>query len=305
MKVLIAGGSGFIGSALIPKLVKANCFVGVLDVKPLDIGFPLDSYVHFFNGSVCDIPSSVKTLEWDVIINLAAVSSITDCENNPQHAFDVNVSGSRMLLDLALSNDASFILASSAAVYAESSDAFTVSSSVSPISIYGESKLQAENDAFIYATNDYVPVTVFRFFNVFGPNQFLFNPDAVVPNFLVSAVSNTSLKVNNSGLSYRDFVPVDFVSDLIVSTCLSGFSYNSPIPVCTGVSRSILDVANLVSSFNSPSTPVEVSPFTNSQSLNFSLGDPSLVSSLFPDVVLPEFESYLRFCFDFVSKNYN
>lgn len=303
MNILVAGGSGFIGSNLVPKLVNSGCFVGVLDVKTLDIGFPLDSSVHFFEASVNSIPPEVYSIDWDVVVNLAAVSSVPACEADPGKAFDVNVKGSTALLDLALSKGASFILASSAAVFGECENVYIASTTIAPMSVYGKSKLQAEFDTFQYASSANVPVSVFRFFNVFGPHQFMCNPKAVIPSFLYAAASGLDITVHNSGLPYRDFIPVDFVSDIIVESCLSKFSYREPISVCSGVPRSILSVAELVSCFTNPPSLIVVSKECDPASLVYSVGDPSLISSLFPKVTAPDFNEYLRYCFEFVSKN--
>lgn len=303
MNVLIAGGSGFIGSHIIDKLVAANCFVGILDQKPPTDFLVTSSGYTFFQSSLPFIPEEVFHTRWDVIINLAAMSSVAECENDLIKAFHVNTAGSKSLLDLAYKSKARFIFASSAAVYSESHEPCGVFSPTAPLSVYGESKLLAERDIFHYGNCYDVPVFVFRFFNIFGPNQFLYNPQAVVPSFLSAALDSQPIMVNSSAGYVRDFVPVSVVADAIVSAVFSNIALRQPIPVCSGVPRSIVSLAETIAAFPEVSSKVVLRESNDSVSLQYSLGDPSYFNSIFKSIVFPSFEDYLFSCFSYMKSS--
>ena len=101
MKYIITGGLGFIGSHLYTKLKKNNSILlidnlysGTLDnIKELDKN-------DFINKDIRDKTIINYFNEGDIVIHLAAISSLPECQNNPVLAFDVNVNGTLNILEI-------------------------------------------------------------------------------------------------------------------------------------------------------------------------------------------------------------
>jgi len=184
-KVLVTGGAGFIGSALVQNLANNNNDVFVLD--DLSSGY-LDNLItndriKFYNGDVRDVQivdSLVKRS--DVIFHLAEFIPNTEkygtghvvkfSNENPLAEFDVSCKGTLTVLSKAKEYNKRFIFTSTAAVYGEStSDYIKEDQVILPISPYGASKFCAETYVNLYGRIYDLPVTIVRFFNVYGPKQ--------------------------------------------------------------------------------------------------------------------------------------
>lgn len=176
-KILVTGGAGFIGSAIIRDLRQRDYEIFVID----NLSFGRREFIdidddHFFKIDIRDkekIATTFKQVDPAWIIHLAAIHFIPYCNENPFEASDINIRGTINILEAAqkCENLEKLLFASTAAVYPIYDEAITEEHKVEPLDIYGLSKLTGEHlcKEFYLETN--IDTVVCRFFNAFGPNE--------------------------------------------------------------------------------------------------------------------------------------
>jgi UDP-glucose 4-epimerase len=177
MKIIITGGAGFIGSAVVPELKNEGHDIYVLD----NLSFGNREFIdiqdsHFFMGDIRDaikVEEIISSLEPEILIHLAAIHFIPYCNQHPFEAIDINIRGTMNVLDACKRSPSlkKLLFASTAAVYSIADEAVNENHVLLPLDIYGLSKLTGENlcKKFWYETK--IDTIVCRFFNAFGPNE--------------------------------------------------------------------------------------------------------------------------------------
>lgn len=255
-RVLVTGGAGFIGSALVESL-RTETSVRVLDVRP---GTDLPDGVEVIAGDVRD-PEVVNraVADVDVVFHEAALVSVEESINRPVESHAINATGTLNVLEAAREHDARVVVASSAAIYGDpDSVPITESAALQPSSPYGLDKLAADRYARLYNDLYGVETVALRYFNVYGPGQ-TGDYAGVIDVFLERARAGEPLPVHGDGDQTRDFV---HVADVVAanrraaSTDAVGQAFN----VGTGRSVSIAEVARLVQRFTDSESPIVHEP---------------------------------------------
>ncbi len=175
-KIVVTGGAGFIGSAVIDKLQREGNEIFVID----NLSFGDRRFIdvaddHFYQTDIlnkAEIDQIIDSIKPEIIIHLAAVHFIPYCNQHPYESSNINILGTTHILDAAKRNKVKqFFFASTAAVYPIYDEAVNESHPTGPMDIYGLSKLVGEHlcNEFHLQTN--IPTVVCRFFNAFGPNE--------------------------------------------------------------------------------------------------------------------------------------
>jgi len=177
MRILVTGGAGFIGSAVVPKLQAENHEVFVYD----NLSFGNRDFItvddkNFCLGDIRDakqVEDFIQKVQPEAIIHLAAVHFIPYCNEHPFESSDINIRGTINVLNAAKSvkNLKKIIFASTAAVYPISDKAVAENDEVRPLDIYGLSKLAGENLMQKFHLETKIDTICCRFFNAFGPNE--------------------------------------------------------------------------------------------------------------------------------------
>ena len=177
MKILVTGGAGFIGSAVVPKMQKEGHEVYVLD----NLSFGNRDFIsvddaHFFQGDIREADFVTQTLESiqpEAIVHLAAIHFIPYCNANPFESADINIRGTMNVLNAAkkLKNLKKVFFASTAAVYPISDHAVDENHTLLPLDIYGLTKLTGESLCREFQLQTGIDTICCRFFNAFGPNE--------------------------------------------------------------------------------------------------------------------------------------
>lgn len=198
MHVLVTGGAGYVGSALVPVLLGDNHRVRVLD-RLLSGGHGLLSCsghpgFELVVGDLCDETTVAAALEGvDAIVHLAAVVGQPACDRAPSLAWATNVDGTNALLARRRPGQR-LLFASTGSVYGEVGDAVcTESTAVDPKSLYARSKARAEQ-----LVADAGNAVVYRFATAFGVGQRL-RTDLLVNDFVCKAVRQGYLVVYQPG----------------------------------------------------------------------------------------------------------
>lgn len=280
MKTLVTGGAGFIGSHIAEALLARGDSVRVLD--------------NFSTGkreNIATIAKDVELIEGDIrnasivgeavrgmdaVFHSAAFVSVPQSMDEPQECFDVNVSGTHLLLESArCARVRRVVLASSAAVYGESTALpLLEETALQPKSPYALSKRVNEMYAELFTNEFDLEVVALRYFNVYGPRQ---RPDsmyaAAVPIFLQRLLDGKPVTIFGDGGQTRDLINIHDVvrANLIASEHpnAAGKIFN----ICTGIETRLLDLLDVLYGIFPNAPPTEFAP-PRAGDIHRSVGNP-------------------------------
>lgn len=224
MRILVSGGNGYVGRYL-TRLLYADHDVAVIDnLRYGELRFDPDE-LERFRLDVVDITDAdataavVADFDPEVIVHLAAIHYIPECEQRPGLTMSTNVAGTVNLL-VAAPDGCRFVFASSGAVYAPSDEPHDeVTSPAVPTDIYGWSKLQGEQLVHHVAGQRSLPAVIVRLFNAVGPGET--NPH-LFPEVVAQLVAGQrSISLGNLS-SRRDYVHVEDIADGLAAVALAG-----------------------------------------------------------------------------------
>lgn len=217
---LVTGGAGFIGSHLTERLLREGHRVRVLDNFSTgtreNLAFAAgDPRLEVVEGDITDLATTVRAAHGvEVIFHQAAMRSVPRSVDDPLGANENNVTGT--LNTLIAAREAGVrrvVYASSSSVYGDRPELpKREDQPPAPVSPYAVSKLAGEYYCTVWSRLYAVETVGLRYFNVFGPRQ---DPTsqyaAVIPRFILWALSGEPLEVHGDGLQSRDFTYVDNV----------------------------------------------------------------------------------------------
>ena len=295
-KIAVTGGAGFIGSNLVERLLFKGHEVTVVDDLSTGLKSNLDlNKITFHELSLVDRDGLAKALNGvDAIVHLGARGSVPRSLKNPIATHDVNATGTLNVLEAARTNGAQVIFSSSSSVYGRNGQLPKDESMwLSPLTPYAASKLAAEGYVQAYGAAYEVPVTLLRFFNVFGPKQ---RPDheyaAVLPKWIWKAMNNEAIDVYGDGSQTRDFTYVRTVLDVIEDALNRGVRTEGAVNLAYGNRISLLTTIDLLKS-HFPDLKVNFQGDRPGDVKN-SQNDPVLLKKLFPSILPTEFEVALN-----------
>ena len=143
MRLLITGGSGYFGSVLVPELIRQGHRIDVIDIQAPIAGNWINRDIFFSPMEANDL-SNV-----DAVIHLAALVGDIICHREPQRAVEVNYLATKYLARACKKKDVRLIFASSCSVYGVKNEICTEETDPEPYSVYGITKLKAEDDVLV------------------------------------------------------------------------------------------------------------------------------------------------------------
>jgi len=306
MKVVVTGGAGFVGSNLSRSLISRGHEVIIIDDLSTGLLDNVPDGVQFIESSILDKDLIGKAISGsDVVVHLAARGSVPRSINNPVATHEVNSTGTLNVLECARTANAHFIFSSSSSVYgANTALPKTEEMVLKPLTPYAASKMAGEALSLAYANSYKLPVTTFRFFNIYGPWQ---RPDhqyaAVIPKWIWQAINGQEIVVYGDGEQTRDFTSVSTVVEILTSTLENKFYHPQPINLAFGNRISLNEVLrNLNIHFqNIRVGHKEARPGDVKDSQN----QPDLVKSYFPKIKPKEFKDGLPETIDWLVENLN
>lgn len=251
-RILVTGGSGFLGSHLCERLLKDGANVICVD--------------NFFSGTRSNVEHLIGHkrfelvrhdvtfplyVEVDQIYNLACPASPIHYQRDPVQTTKTSVHGAINMLGLAKRVKARILQASTSEVYGDpnvhpqSEEYWGNVNPVGPRSCYDEGKRCAETLFFDYWRQHSLSIKVARIFNTYGPRMHP-NDGRVVSNFIIQALIGRDISVYGEGLQTRSFCYVDDLVEGLVRLMASPPEVTGPINLGNPVEFSILDLAKQV-----------------------------------------------------------
>lgn len=210
MRVLVTGGSGFIGSHVVDRLLAAGIEPRIFDLLPSP-HHEADE-VDTVLGDLLDTEGLRRAMEGcDAVIHLAAAADVAIVAEQPCEAERTNAHGTLSVLETARSTDVGRVIYGSTIwVYGELGEGVFDEAAplVLPRHIYTASKLAGEMYCASYAELYDMPFTILRFGIPYGPRA---RPSAVIPIFVRKALAGEPLTIAGDGMQTRRFV---YVADL-------------------------------------------------------------------------------------------
>jgi UDP-glucose 4-epimerase len=259
-RVLVTGGSGFIGRRVVRALLEEGYPVTVADHKP----FP-DPAVRSVTGDLCDpgMCESAVTDDTGTIIHLAAITSVLKSVDDPVATVRLNVDTTARLLELSRKHNVeSFLLASTNAVTGDVGDAvITERIALRPLTPYGASKAAAEMLLNAYSNCYGIKGAALRFSNVYGPGMEA--KDSFIPRLMRAARDGHGVEVRGDGSMRRDIVHVDDVVQGMFAVWRSG--HTGPVIIGSGTSVSVMDMVQAARRVTGAPIPAAFAPVTNGE----------------------------------------
>ena len=219
-RVLVTGGSGFIGSHVVDKLADAGYEPRIYDLQPSPHHEP--GLVDTVVGDLFDHDTLCAAMEdCEAVIHLAAYADVGIVAKEPVEAEECNSRGTLAVLEAARATDTRVIYGSTIWVYGASGDGLIDEDAPLglPDHLYTASKLAGEMYCNSYAELYDVPCTILRFGIPYGPRA---RPAAVIPIFVSKALKDEPLTIAGDGLQTRRFVYVEDLAEGIVAGVSQG-----------------------------------------------------------------------------------
>ena len=251
MKIIVTGGAGFIGKHLIKDLLDKGNTITIFDNFSNSEEKSLVNFikrgVKVVNGDIRKFDEILKVTEnQNTLIHLAAKISVSQSILNPSETFEVNVDGTKNVLEACKKNNIKkIIVASSAAVYGEGISKIKLkeNSETNPISPYGKSKLVMEQEI----KNNDIDCIVLRFFNIFGIGQ-KSEYSGVITKFIEMISSNKPLEIFGDGMQTRDFVSINDIVESVYDSIKNG--KNGTYNIASGKAITINELAKFMISLS-------------------------------------------------------
>jgi UDP-glucuronate decarboxylase len=252
MRILVTGGSGFIGSHLSERLLSLGHQVLILDNFYTS---DKKNVQHLTNNSNLEIIRhdviNPYVAEVDAIYHLACPASPVHYQRFPVQTIKTSVIGSINMLDLAQKLEIPILLSSTSEVYGDpqiSPQVETYWGNVNPIGIracYDEGKRAAETLFFDYHRQYGVDIKVARIFNTYGPNMSP-NDGRVVSNFIVQALKSEDITIYGDGMQTRSFCYVDDLVSGLISLMGTSNDIQGPINLGNPIEFTVKELAEKV-----------------------------------------------------------
>ncbi|MBI3636421.1 MAG: NAD-dependent epimerase/dehydratase family protein [Candidatus Rokubacteria bacterium] len=210
MKVLVTGGSGFIGSHVVDKLRERGIQVRIFDM----VSPPTGPGIEFYHGSLLDLDALRMSLAGiDAVYHLAAVADVKDVFEEPHYSEAINVRGTMNVLEaVRRSSVRRVIYGSTTWVYSDVKGAVVDEGTPlhAPSHLYTATKIASEYYCQSYAKLYGLECTILRYGIPYGPRA---RDGAVIPIFVNKALRGEPLTLAGDGSQYRRFVYVEDLAE--------------------------------------------------------------------------------------------
>jgi UDP-glucose 4-epimerase len=273
LRYLITGGAGFIGSHLTERLLERGDRVVLLDnlsTGSMENIRHLKSFEHMeYHLDNIENRQLVAELvdDADVVVHLAAAVGVKLIVESPVKTIETNVNGTQMILEAACKKKKLVLTASTSEVYGKNTNVpfhedadLVLGPTTKGRWSYAASKALDEFLALSYWKEKKLPVIVVRLFNTVGPRQ-TGRYGMVLPNFVKSALDNTSISIYGTGKQSRCFCDVRDTVEGLIRLMDTERSIGEVVNVGNTEEISIEGLAQRVKERTGSSSPIEYVPY--------------------------------------------
>ena len=258
-RVLVTGGAGFVGGAVVRRLAEAGAKVTVLDDLFTGRADVIPTSAQFVEGSVVD-EELVRSLVADasVVFHMAARNIIASTKD-PRQDFMTNIGGTlNVLLAARDSKVDRIVYTGSASIYGNPrSIPINEDDTAVTLSPYAVSKLGGEQYCMAFYESYGLPVSVVRYSNVFGIGQRPDNPYCgVIAKFFDAALFGRAIQIHGDGEQTRDYTFVDDAVDATLLAAIRPRAEGEVFNVGTGIETSVNELAEKIG--DAIGVPIEV-----------------------------------------------
>jgi len=262
-RIIVAGGTGFIGSHLVKKLLDENNEVFILDAN-INYFYPLDDFtiknlewrkknlikdtkIFKFNlNDVNELRRAIKEINPTHIVNLAALPLAKNAISDTDDAFNSIIINAKNFMEILRDDKskAKFIHISSSMIYGDfEKEPNFEEASKDPKEIYGSFKYASEVIVRGYARIFGIKLNIIRPTAVYGPTD---NNKRVIQTFIEKALRNETIYANNPESNFLDFTYVEDIAEGIKSVTLAETPNNEVFNVSYGKAHSIMSMINIL-----------------------------------------------------------
>lgn len=266
LRILVTGGSGFVGSHLVDRLMMAGHHVIVVDNMFTGRQSNIIQWLGHpsFQLIVHDVIEPIM-LEVDQIYHLACPASPPHYQYNPIKTIKTSTEGTLNMLGLAKRVQARMLLTSTSEVYGDpevhpqKESYWGNVNPIGPRACYDEGKRVAETMMYAYESQAQVEVRVARIFNTFGPRMHP-NDGRVVSNFIIQALQGKDITIYGNGKQTRSFQYVDDLVEGLIR--LMNGPYSQPVNLGNPEEFTVKDFADLIKDITKSNSTIKLLPAT-------------------------------------------
>lgn len=261
-RVLVTGGSGFIGSHLVQRLLQDGAEVGVTvrygNVVKSERLRGVWPSIHVIEADLRNRGALRQVADFapKVVFHLAAYNHVGESFTQVEECFDVNAKGTANLLDTCGAGLDKFVYVSTSEVYGlQDSEPFTESMCPQPISPYAITKYAGELYCRMKQRMAGIcPITVVRPFNAFGPYQ---SSKAIIPELILNCLRGKPIR-STPGEQTREFNFVGNLVDGMVLAAESAKATDGPINLAAGEEIAIASLIRQIAALTGSHSPLEI-----------------------------------------------
>ena len=225
-RIFLSGGAGFIGSALVARLIDNNEIVIYDTFARYSLnGRRFQKHPHLIScrGDILDLENTKKQMRGaNIVIHLAAIAGIDTVIKSPVNTMRINMIGTSNMLEAAveLPSLERFVDFSTSEVFgsyafrSEEGDSTSLGAVGNARWTYAVSKLAGEHLSYSYFKEKQVPTTTIRPFNIYGPGQV---GEGAVHHFITRALKGENLVIRGNGDQIRSWCYIDDIAEAILA----------------------------------------------------------------------------------------